>query len=236
MDAAMVLHGLGPRAVAHGMHPLAAADFYEPGAASPPPGHVLLAEPFAATGLEADATVSLRSPALRDYVRNQLDLPGFTGYTALRLSPSEYLGCEAACDSHCHLERYRFDPATLSLTIAVRDGPSLLYKASESPGLDAVTVKKELDIIEDKIAGLEGANAMQEEAALQEIEEELVKEAVTEELDVIDEDSDKLELKDSAGTQEKEEKLDKLTLGLTEEEDKVAKGEEGALDLYDKLV
>ena len=231
---AVVLHGLGPRAVTHGRYPLAAEDFYEPGVASAPPGHVLLAEEFAATGLPAGTTASLQSPALRNYMRNQLDLPGSSGYTALRLSPGEWLGCEAQCNSRCQLKRYQFVTSTLSLTVAVRDGPPLLYIASADPRLDIATIKEELDVIEGKIARLGGADAAQEEA-LKAIEEELVEEVVAEELGVLDEETKELELKDSAGIQKEEEEIDQIVLQLTEEEAKVAAGEEEALDLYGKV-
>jgi len=232
---AVVLHGLGPRAVRHGRYPLAAADFYEPEADPLPPGHVLIAEEFVAAGLPANITVSLRSPALRDYVRAQLDLPGSPGYTALRLSPSEYHGCKAHCDSRCQQKRYHFVTSTLSLAIAVNDGPLLLYKPSGSPGLDAGTLKEEFDTIEDKIVGLDNVDATQEEGVLKEIEEELVEEVVAEELEVINEETEELELKDSSDTQEKEEEVDKLVQELTKEEAKVTVGEEKAFNIFDTI-
>lgn len=129
----MVLHGLGARTLTNGSYPLTAADFYDPNS-HPVPGHVLIAAPFAGPGMAVNSTVSSHSPALRDYIRDQLNLSGSSPYAALRLSPSKSLGCEAGCRFVCQLERYSFSTATLSLTIAVRDGPVLQYRVFTPPG------------------------------------------------------------------------------------------------------
>jgi len=166
---------------------------------------------------------------LRDYVRDQLEGgAASSGYTALRLSPRWYGGCHFKCDATCEIHLYTFDPANLSLTIALRDGHSLLYRAYQSPGLDATTLQEELDVLEDKIAGLDGAGAAQEEEALQAIEEGLLEEKVAEELDAVVEEETEgpEEPQDGAGAPEEEKELDELALKLTEEEAKVAEANE----------
>merc|ERR1711966_222633 len=93
---------------------------------------------------------------------------------------------------------------------------------------------------EEKIDELEdlddhGIVAEEEEDLLYNIEGEMLEEAIEEDLETIDTDLDELrERNDDAAWQEKN-TLSKLSLELTEEEIKEAVGDEGALDVYEKI-
>ena len=125
----VIMYGLGPRTMTGGIgqgsntrsdYPLSQADYYA-GTSDPTSGHVLITDTFAAPGLADNTPISLSSTALRDYIRGQLDLSATMRYTAVRLSTDAYYGCDAACDSGCSATRYRFDPASVSMSITVSD-------------------------------------------------------------------------------------------------------------------
>ena len=154
---AVALRGLAGLEAVGGTYPLDAADYHGGiGAPEPVPGIAPVAAEFLPPGLDPGTTVTLRSAALRDYVRGQYaagpERPGLGGplrRAALTLGPAEVRGCDAACDHACPLRRYVIDPGDVTLTITVADSDdpapptsawvrpegaaALRYKTSDEP-------------------------------------------------------------------------------------------------------